>query len=299
MSDVKGKDLARYISQETLAGGVDFHLHSNASDGSESPERVLNLAKEAKLRAFALTDHDTIQGVCRIQEKIDRLGADNFPSFIPGVELSLDFHGSCHLLGYFPDLASINKIQALLDRLGQTRQERNEKIIEKLQSLGIDIDWSEMEAEAAKHPRSKAGQSNRILGRVHIALALIRKNYVSSVEEAFQKYLGSQGKAYVPRAKMPLIEGINAIQEAGGASFIAHPQNYRWATDLKSLRKGLVEAKRLGLDGLECFHSEAAPQLQRLFFLTAQDLGLEVSAGSDWHGKNTNRPHYTGDSIFI
>ncbi|MDO5016116.1 MAG: PHP domain-containing protein [Eubacteriales bacterium] len=290
MTQLKGSTLARQISQWTYNGGVDLHLHSNCSDGSASPEATTRMAVESELEAFALTDHDSLAGLERVYSTLSIFPEEAQPVFVPGIEASLDFHGSCHTLAYFPDLETANNLIPFIDKVCLGRRERNLKVMVKLQELGFKLRLEDAEAFA---------QEPENTGRVHIAQAMLAKGYVDSLEEALHRYLLRGGAAYVDRERIPLVEGVDAVHKAGGVAFMAHPQEYPWSANEEGLRQGLLEAKATGLDGVECFHSEATPAEQQLIYLVTRELGLEFSAGSDWHGTNTKRPHYTGASKFV
>lgn len=282
-------NLAQQISKWTAEGGIDLHLHSNCSDGSESPEATTRMAVESKLRVFALTDHDSLAGLERVYSTLSLFPEAIRPLFLPGIEISLDFHTSCHTLAYFPDLASAQQLLPFIDRLCLGRRERNLAVMAKLRRLGFDLKLEDAEAFA---------QAKENTGRVHIAQAMLAKGYVDSLEEALRRYLLQGALAYVDRKRLTLAEGIDAIHQAGGVAFMAHPQEYAWSATEEGLRQGILEAKSLGLDGVECFHGEARPEEQQMIYQVTRELGLEFSAGSDWHGSNTKRPHYTGASKF-
>src|SRR5687767_5765834 len=163
---------------EKFSSFVDLHCHSTASDGTLSPTQVVQLAKENNLSAISLTDHDTIGGIAEAAEEAQRLGID----FLPGIEISCEFPhpGTMHLLGYGVDPDS-KVLHDLTRQLIDARDNRNPKIIAKLNELGVAITMEEIEAEAG---------GGGVVGRPHIAAVLHRKGYVSSIKQAFDKYLG-------------------------------------------------------------------------------------------------------------
>ncbi len=285
--------LAALIDKETRLGGVDFHLHSIYSDGSASPREIVEMARAANLRAFSLTDHDSVRGNHLIQEELlhlERSGSHPLPRFIPGLELSLYFRQEeIHLLVYFADGLSLEKIKVFLRRTGHSREQRNRQMLHRLNNLGIPISYENLDAMAENKP-----------GRVHMALWLIRHGYALDVDDAFSKYLGRDGKAYIPRERHPVEAAFAFLKSLDVATFLAHPQEYSWGRDKELVFSYFQELKGMGLDGVEVFHSEVGKEERDLYFSASEKLSLYLAAGSDWHGKNKeNRPHYTGDSLFI
>lgn len=285
-------DLAQAIEELTSQGGVDLHLHSTCSDGSEKPAEVARLMFKARLRAFALTDHDTTRG---LEEALQVLTAEAeqhpqepCPVFLPGTELSLNFEGQeVHLLGYFPTLSAAWQLRPFLRAQEVTRDKRNLLLIEAMQKQGMPIRFEDLTRLAPHKP-----------GRVHAALWLIENGYVKDTHEAFRRFLGPRGSCYVPRERVSLKEGIEQIHAAGGTAFMAHPHEYNWC-DMDILRRKLGAAKALGLDGVEAFHSDADDAQRRRLSLIACELRLARSGGSDWHGKNrAGRPYYTDTTRF-
>lgn len=250
---------------------VDLHTHSTASDGSLSPTEVVRLAKARGLAAIALTDHDTIEGLAEAVAAGHELGLE----VIPGVEISARHpHGSMHILGYFLDWQSPLLAQRLAV-LQRARADRNPQIIAKLNALGIPLTLAQVEAV------SGGGQ----VGRPHIARALWEAGYVGSIQEAFDIYLGNEGKAYVSKFRFPPAEAIAMIREAGGVAVLAHPFTLNPA-DVAELRALLEELAGLGLAGVECFYPEHTPEQEALYLALAKELNLAVSGGSDFHGDN-------------
>jgi predicted metal-dependent phosphoesterase TrpH len=250
---------------------VDLHTHSNASDGSLPPREVVRLAKARGLTALALTDHDTIAGLAEAVAAGAELGLE----VIPGVEISARHpRGSMHILGYFLDWHSPLLAQRLAV-LQQARADRNPQIIAKLNALGIPLTLAQVEAV------SGGGQ----VGRPHIARALWEAGYVASIQEAFDIYLGNDGKAYVSKFRFRPAEAIAMIREAGGVAVLAHPFTLHPA-DPEELRSVLEELAGLGLAGVECYYPEHTPEQEALYLTLARELNLAVSGGSDFHGDN-------------
>lgn len=249
---------------------IDLHTHSTASDGTFSPEELVYLAKKEKLQALALTDHDTIDGLKPAYNTAKDLGLP----FLCGVEISIKFEGPghFHLLGYFLE-PEIPKINDTLLKLKKAREERNKKMIEKLNNLGIKITLEELKEIAQGE-----------IGRPHMAILLVKKGVVKSFEEAFQKYLKKGALAYVPKALLLPEEGIKLILEAKGIPVLAHPVTLK--LNLLELKKYIKILKNFGLMGIEVFYPEHTTDFTKFLIECAKELGLLLTGGSDFHGKN-------------
>ncbi len=250
---------------------IDLHTHSNASDGSCPPREVVRLAQQRGLKALALTDHDTIDGLAEAVAAGEEFGLE----VIPGVEISAKHPiGSMHILGYFLDYES-DLLAQRLAVLKQARKDRNPQIIAKLNQLGILLTMKQVERI------SGGGQ----MGRPHIARALYEGGYVRSIQEAFDIYLGNDGLAYVSKFRFPPAEAIGMIREARGIPVLAHPFTLGLHTfeNLKPLLKELMD---LGLAGLECYYPEHSLDQETLYVSLARELGLLITGGSDFHGDN-------------
>ena len=302
-------NLARTIDRLTREGSVDFHLHSSFSDGSETPQTIVKLMIGAGLRAFALTDHDTTKGIVKaatllekLQQEPDRLRSLvssatsdastklSNPDFFPGVELSCEFEGQeVHVLAYFWKKEAAFKLRPYLRTLGRSREKRNRQMIERLRELGFAISVEELRSLA----------ENKV-GRVHMGQWLIKHGAVQDMSEAFARYLGRDGLAYVQRERKSVAESIQHVQEAGGVAFIAHPHEYGWCDENSLLRQKIERLLPCGLDGIEAFHSQASPEARTLALAVAEQFSLPVSAGSDWHGSNRpGRDFYKKGTTFF
>jgi predicted metal-dependent phosphoesterase TrpH len=248
---------------------VDLHVHSTASDGSSSPREVVAEAKARGLRAIALTDHDTIEGL----EEALAAGAELGLEVIPGVEISADHNpGSMHILGYFIDHRD-RRLDNQLQVLKQARADRNPQIIAKLQKLGLAITLAEVMEVAG------GGQ----VGRPHIAQVLVRKGYVANFQEAFEKYIGNHGPAYVNKFRFAPKDAIAMITAAGGAAALAHPFTLEYSST-QHLKMILQQLREWGLTALEVYYPEHSPERQAQYKKLAQELGLLTTGGSDYHG---------------
>ena len=257
---------------------VDLHCHSTASDGTLAPADVVRLAKRRDLSALALTDHDTVNGVAEAAATAAELGID----FLPGIEISAEYPhpGTMHLLGY-----GINPDSPVLRSLTETllggRDDRNPKIIAKLQSLNVAITMEEVEAEA----KVEQSEKKKPIGRPHIAAVLLRKGYVSSVKQAFDKYLAPGGLAYFDKERLAPKVALRMIRDAGGVAVLAHPVQLRYTNDgqLDTVVKDLVDH---GLGGIETIHSDHDDARVAKYAAIAKRYGLVTTGGSDFHGTN-------------
>lgn len=255
---------------------IDLQLHSHYSDGSSSPRELVMEASHLSLTAIALTDHDTIEGIPEFLEA----GEEFKIITIAGVEIStaadLPANGSLHLLGLFIDHRQ-PELKAQLDFLRQHRNQRAEKIIEKLKELGIEISREELVQEAG------IGS----IGRPHIASLLKKKKFVPSLQAAFDTYLAKGKPAFVEKVKLPENHAIQLIKQAGGLAILAHPHLMNYPT-FPELEKKVASLKEMGLDGLEAYYSRMSSSFTNKLLELAKKLNLLISGGSDYHGKNKN-----------
>ena len=248
---------------------IDLHTHSTVSDGTESPAEVIRAAKEAGLDVVALTDHDTTEG----WDEAASAAAEVDITLVRGLEISTKYAGrGVHLLGYLPDPTSpplVEALRAILDG----RNARVPVILERLRSLGIEIEMSDV--------HDVAGEAAAV-GRPHVADALIAKGVVASRDEAFARFLGPRAPAYVDRYAAPLEEMIGLVAGAGGVTVVAHPWGRSGGAVLDEAN--LAELTGLGLSGLEVDHNDHRPELRERLRSIARNLGLLVTGASDYHG---------------
>jgi predicted metal-dependent phosphoesterase TrpH len=254
---------------------VDLHSHSTASDGTLAPAEVAKLALRAGLSGWALTDHDTIGGVAEAAEESAKLGID----FLPGIEISAEFPhpGTMHILGYGIDPQSPT-LHDLTRQLIEGRDNRNPKIVKKLQELGVAITMEEVENEAG----------GTVVGRPPIAAILHRKGYVTSIKNAFNEYLAPGGAAYFDKERLTPRRALEMIIDSGGIPVLAHPIQLRLESDEKfdSVIRELID---LGLAGLEVMHSDHGDIQVEKYSKLADRYGLIKTGGSDFHGTNKFR----------
>jgi predicted metal-dependent phosphoesterase TrpH len=253
---------------------IDLHAHTTASDGSLTPTQLVALAKETGLAALGVTDHDTVAGLAEADAAALAAGL----ILVPGVELSVDYpHGQFHLLGYFVDYTS----RTLLDRLQYLqdfRSNRNEKMVALMQQAGLPITMADLEREAG----------GDVIGRPHMALAMVRKGIVASTQEAFDRYLADGKPFHLPKVKLGPAEAIALLHSAGAVTVLAHPK-YLKIDDPAQLRTQLARFKEMGLDGIEVFYFRHTEAETALYQQLAHDLGFVISGGSDFHG--ASKPH--------
>ena len=244
---------------------VDLHIHSTASDGRLSPAEVIHKSVERGLTIIAIADHDTVDGIAPALAAVEA-----FPQLkvIPCVEISADVPlGEVHVLGHFIDYTD-PELRATLEKLRNSRRERAQGMIAKLRNLGIHIEWQRVQ--------EIAGSGS--IGRPHIAQAMLEKGYITSLKEAFTKYISRGGTAYVEREKMTPVEAVELILKANGLPVLAHPLT---VNDPETM---VVELKAAGLVGLEAYYnSYTTDEINRLVNL-ADKYDLIASGGSDFHG---------------
>lgn len=243
---------------------ADLHLHTLYSDGTYTPEELIKQAVKVGLSCIAVTDHDTITGIKPVTELGKRKGVE----VIPGIELSSEDNGmEIHILGYFVDYKD-KAFTATLDTLQKNRIERIYKILDKLREMGIDLD-----------PKKVFGIAKKgTVGRLHVARAMLAEGFIRSLYEAFHKYIGNKGPAYVAGFKLSPRQAIDLIKSTGGTSILAHP----YTLNHDELIPEFVKA---GLAGLEVYYPEHSQADVNFYLGLAKKYNLLVTGGSDCHGK--------------
>jgi len=255
------------VSQDT--DFVDLHIHTTASDGSLTPLEVLDAAAEIGLKAIAITDHDTIEGIAEVWQT----RRANVIEVLPGIEISADYpFGTMHILGYLIRLDDMPFRQAL-HTIQEARAIRNLKIIERLQELGVPIRYEEV-LEV-----SGGGQ----VGRLHISQVLVYKGVTQTVDEAFSRLLKKGGHAYVQRYRLSPADAIQTILQAGGVPVLAHPFTLNAKNEVE-LENILLDLKQVGLKGMEVYYPQHGPVRTAEYERLTRRHGLLMTGGTDFHG---------------
>jgi predicted metal-dependent phosphoesterase TrpH len=253
-----------------VRGVIDLHTHSDRSDGSEPPERVVSLAHDVGCRAVALTDHDTLGGLPAARSRADELGI----RLVPGCEVSCVpiAGGGIHVLVYFVDDPT-SPLGLELTRLRADRLARNLALAERLQQLGIPVTM----AMAAAHAGTVEG-----VGRPHFARAMVDVGAVSSLDEAFERYLANGAAAYVPKGRLTVADVCRLARDSGGVAVLAHP--YTVGLDGPDLAAAVAAMAADGLAGLESVYGRYSPRQRTDLGNLARRFGLVATGGSDFHG---------------
>jgi len=255
---------------------IDLHSHTLHSDGDRSPAELLAQASLAGIEVLSVTDHDTVSGIAECSAEAQARGI----RLVPGIELSCELHGrEVHVLGHFLDPQSAALGRLASDML-QERRERMEKMVALAQRLG----FSRVTMERVV---SYSGGEN--LGRPHLARALVECGHAASVKDAFEKFLHARGPLWVDRWRLTIPEAVELVRGAGGTSSVAHPG----ANGIT--RQELQLMAEVGLDAVEAYHPEHPPNQAEAFERWAKELGLLVTAGSDYHGPSVQPDRKLGD----
>lgn len=245
---------------------IDLHLHTTASDGRLTPRALVERVAAAGVTIMAVTDHDTTAAVAEVR----RLAAGHGIEAVPGIEITAVEHGrDVHVLGYFmnPDDAALAK---LLATQRARRVSRVQAMAERLAALGLPVDITPLLAAAER-------DTGRSIGRPQIAQAMIAAGHARDTREAFDRWLGGNGAAFVPREGPPIEDVVSALHLAGGLASLAHPGKTRIDARIPALRD-------VGLDAIEAFHPDHDAQQREAYTRLAASLGLLVTGGSDFHG---------------
>jgi len=260
-----------------MSSGVDLHLHTIASDGIYTPTEIVRRAAEKGLEYISITDHDTINGV---SEALAAARECKNLTMIPGVEISTDYsNGLVHVLGYFVDYKS-RKLGQALKEMRRSRELRAQGMIDKLAKLGVHIDWS----------RVKRIAGDASVGRPHIAQAMLEKGYIDGISDAFHKYIGQGGPAYVERIKTTPEDAVRLILDSGGLPVLAHPLTI---DDPEAM---IIRLKAAGLVGIEAYYGEFNRSQVNSLVKLAKKHNLIATGGSDYHGFGTEIETILGDA---
>jgi predicted metal-dependent phosphoesterase TrpH len=249
---------------------IDLHTHTTASDGRCTPEELVDFAARAGVTVLGLTDHDTVAGTATTAAACARAGIE----FVPGIEITAVADDmDVHVLGYFIDAASLS-LESFLSEQRQRRLDRVRLIVERLAAHGIVLNADAIIAPAIANPSIS-------IGRPWIARALIAGKHVADTTEAFEKWLATGRAAFVPRMGARPEEVFSRIHEAGGIASLAHPA-------LVGHDEWIPAFAEAGLDAVEAYHSDHDAEATARYLATADQLGLAVSGGSDFHGDESH-----------
>lgn len=251
---------------------VDFHTHSTCSDGTLTPRELVNQAKKAGLSAFALTDHDSVDGIKEASEEAEKIGIE----FVPGIEFSAADDTETHIIGLFIDPENEILLNTI-EKLKGSRRRRMEEICRKLRDLGFDI----------THEEALSLAGGTFVGRAHIAKLMVEKGYCKTVKECFDKYIGLNKPAYAEKNELTAEEAVKAIRASGGLAFLAHLNQTGYS--ISQLEKLLLKLKAAGLNGIEGYYPEYTSEHITDYRNLAIKLSLALSGGSDYHADM--KPH--------
>jgi len=248
---------------------ADLHLHSQFSDGTFAPEEIAVRAQAAGLRALALTDHDTVEGCERTAAACAVKGVE----FLVGTELTAEHNGNeLHVLAYLVDPQN-PKLVAELSKFQKVRQQRIREMVSRINDLGIPLNVEDVFALA----------NCRSPGRPHVARAMVKAKLCRTLDEAFERFLKKGRPAWVPKAKMSALEGIELIHDAGGLAVMAHP-------GLNRTDESIPDLVAAGLDGIECFHTKHNATAVERYLWIEHKYNLLTTGGSDCHGLSKGKP---------
>lgn len=260
---------------------IDLHVHSNRSDGTFSPRQLVDYAMEKGLKAFALTDHDCIDGLEEaiqyadtLKKKAEEGQSLQVPEVIPGIEFSTEYQEQdVHILGlyiHYQEASFQKQLKAFVD----SRISRNQKMCRLLTDTGLSVTYEDLLAEFP----------DAVITRAHYAKYMLNHGYINSMAEAFERYIGDRCPCYVPREKITPVQAVELVLKAGGVPVLAHPLLYHMSDSrLDALISQLTEA---GLLGLEAIYSTYTAAEERQMRRLAAKYGLLISGGSDFHGEN-------------
>ncbi len=247
---------------------VDFHCHSDHSDGTDSVETLVKKAKDFGVKILSVTDHDTVSA----QKEVRTLAVSQGMGYIYGVEISCTFHETLDILGYGYD--DDTSLEDMLSKVRELRNKRNYLILRKLEAIGIHISENELY-------ETFPGES---LGRPHIASILVSRGKAMSVQEAFNIYIGKNGSAFVEKEKLGIRSAVDLILSSNGLPVLAHPLSLKLEAD--ELEKMLLKLKSYGLKGMEVFYKEYSDEVRDLLLRLSVKHGLIATGGSDYHGEH-------------
>lgn len=255
----------------------DLHTHTTKSDGIYTPKDLVYFLYSRGIKVLSITDHDSVEAIPEVEGECKQLGMQ----IIPGIELSAEYKDEeVHVLGYFVDINS-RPLQEYLHKFRAARKERFLKMIEKLKELGIEI-----------NPDLNKFEEQKSIGRPHVARELLNHGYVSSVEEAFQKYIGDSGPAYVKKFKITVEEAIKIIHKSDGVAVLAHPGLLNRMEEIINL------SIAKGIDGIEVYHPRIPLEIEEQLYEIAFKNNLMVTGGTDFHGDFSEQEYITDFELY-
>ncbi|TMA28334.1 MAG: PHP domain-containing protein [Deltaproteobacteria bacterium] len=255
---------------------IDLHSHTLHSDGDRSPAQLFAEAAAAGLEVLAVTDHDTVAGIAECQVAADAVGV----RLVPGIELSSELHGrEVHILGHFLDPKAEGLLRLATGMIAE-RRERMERMIALAQGMGFT---------AVTLERVIACSGGENFGRPHLARVLVDCGHADSIQDAFARYLRTRGPLWVDRRRLSVVEAVELVHRSSGTASVAHPG----ANGIS--RQELIAMASTGLDAVEAFHPDHAPNQAEAYQRWAGELGLLVTAGSDYHGITVQPGRKLGD----
>ncbi len=277
----------RKASILTVRPNVDLHLHTVFSDGQCQPDELVTAIAEQGLSALAVTDHDTTESLSAVQKAAEATGM----TVIPGIEINTVWQDKeVHILGYFIDPEDAS-LQAVIRHHQDARVSQMKEMAQRLKKLKrIDISFEDI----------RAASGHNSIGRPHVAKVLVEKGTVTSISEAFNRYLNPRCETFVRRKTVPPHEAVEAIYESGGIPVIAHPG------DMEKIEDLTLDLMNYGLRGLEAYHRSHSPALIEFHCSLAEKHGLIVTGGTDFHGtadvygkalERVNMPEYVYEEL--
>ncbi len=255
---------------------IDLHIHTTYSDGVLSPEELVDSAIEVGLTTISITDHDNVLGYYAAKKHIE--DSQKQLEIIPGIEINTFYKKQeIHVLGYFMDLDNPD-FQAMIEKQRKARKTQAQEIAKRLQKIGINVTYEDIK---------KCVIQKGSIGRPHIAKSIMQKGTVSSVTEAYSKYINDSSKVYVQRKTVTPHEAVETIYDAGGIPVIAHP------CDIENAQELIEELISYGLRGIEAYHRKHTPAMIEYFCSLAEKYDLIVTGGSDFHAPSL----YTGQMV--
>ena len=246
---------------------IDLHIHTTASDGTDSPAEVVRRASEMGLRAIAITDHDTVNGYAEAFSA----GLDHGLEVVPGIEVSTKYGVAVHILGYY-----IENLVPLLAGVVNDRDRRTEKVAALMAADGLPVTYAAMKQ-----------RFGTVIGRPHFGELLIELGLASDMTDAFARFVGKGQRYYVPRTTIDIDSSVEAIVASGGVPVLAHPFQYK--KNDAELRELIERCMDHGLRGMECRYSGYTPEQSGYLEALAEEYGLLKTGGSDYHGGH--KPH--------